>query len=656
MAKQWTGTALAAVALAGVVAPAAGAKPAKSKPKAARPAVTINAVTAPGGTLAPGARATFAATVRNGGRATRAIAVAFLASRDARKGRGDVALGRASSARLRAGRGGTVKLVARLPKAVTPGTWKLLACATAAGRATCVAAKRAVVVRAATSRPTPAAPTPTVPAPTPHNPSTPPTPPNPETPPTPEPATRALQLASGITWGGYEQRDGDQPEEGETVTTEVRLGAGLPGAAGYARSTLDPQPALSGSETVLFDEATDDLSPDDTSIPVELPFAIPFAGVSLTKVDVSTNGWIGTTASARGYVPPGADDYRGQLAALGANVGAIAPFWSDLTLEGPSFGRIVLVRAADDSAVAIRWQAYSLDESDAGQLTFEAVLFRDGRIRFDYPQRQELAVTDSAIGLSAGTLGSVADLDLADAAPLELPTRSILFTPKTVTTGTAAAGTVTVAIPRGSSFAGGSAGCTQRTAPTSLSAGAIDCAVPALTDAGTTLDVAWTVPFQTFFGVPELAASWTADGSEAGGAEEFAPIELRALSDLRIDSESGSPAPNSYAFGVWLDGPAIGGALRHPRVRATLPAGVTIDRAVIGETELTPAQLSELCGTVPAPGAGGEIACALPNGVPANLPMTFFVTAASAGPVTIGISIDADNLGTVSRAIVLGGG
>ncbi len=124
---------------------------------------------------------------------------------------------------------------------------------------------------------------------------------------------------------------------------------------------------------------------DDSSWPLTLPWPFPFFGKSQTSLWVCSNGYIDFRA--------GTASYQNSLAEL-ASSARIAPLWDDLNTTG---GNIHVT--TNSTRVAIRWNAFPYGQSNP--LNFEAVLYRTGRIQFNYgsPVLTNIA---PVIGVSAG--------------------------------------------------------------------------------------------------------------------------------------------------------------------------------------------------------------------------------------------------------------
>ncbi len=128
---------------------------------------------------------------------------------------------------------------------------------------------------------------------------------------------------------------------------------------------------------------------NDQSWSLSLPWAFPFYGTNYTSVHVCSNGFLDFASSATDY--GNTDDLLKQ------NV-RIAPLWEDLVTSGP--GEDIFVTSTS-GYVAIRWQAETYDYFDNGvPVNFEAVLYHDGTIRFNYGAAQ--SGISATIGISKG--------------------------------------------------------------------------------------------------------------------------------------------------------------------------------------------------------------------------------------------------------------
>jgi len=641
--------AVVAVGASGATAAAATAKPGAKKPAAKAP--VVKSVAGPKAAVAPGAKVTVRAQARNARKRAAKVTVTFHLSADKRWDRKDTKLGSATTKRLKPGASGSVRLTAKLP-ALKPGAWTLLACTGADRTPSCVAAKAKLTVKRAGGGPVtpPAQPAPPS--------AVPPRVDAPADPPARVPAGLSLQLDDRVEWGTYETPD-DVLEPGDVVTTTVRLGAGLPGQAGYTVADVAPEPALTGTVRTIF--SFDDLGEDadDVSYGVELPFAVTLGGVQTRRIDVSTNGWLSTTGRAQQYSQGFSQDYRGKAESLGPNVGVVAPFWTDLKLVKAG-QRIDYVEAADGSAVAIRWYAETYDEQVP--VAFEAVLFSDGRIRFDYLSSLPIGDDDPAtplgrhddavaIGLSAGVGGRVAQVDFFDTLSA-LPTASRLYTPNAVSSTPASAGTLTVEVPRGTTFAGADPACQLTRAPTLAAAGLVTCATPLLDRATASLDVRWQLPVESVFAFVgtafEQRAEWVAGPESTSGGSELQPGWFETIVAPALDGVAVIESPTSVTAEVYVGGTSGGGmGLRNARISATVPAGLSLESATVASGEpLDAATLAQVCTGLPVPATGGEVVCQLPSpfAIGDRVTMRFQAADAGAVPESLTFAVSADNL------------
>jgi vibriolysin len=111
---------------------------------------------------------------------------------------------------------------------------------------------------------------------------------------------------------------------------------------------------------------------DDAGSWYPLPFAFSFYGTTYTSVYVSSNGLLRFDASDDGYSNGGT--YLKTKA-------AIAPLWDDL-MTSRRAGDDVFVFQPDPDSVGFRWQAVT--QVGSYDTNLEAILYSDGRIRFNY--------------------------------------------------------------------------------------------------------------------------------------------------------------------------------------------------------------------------------------------------------------------------------
>lgn len=299
--------------------------------------------------------------------------------------------------------------------------------------------------------------------------------------PPPPPPAPAFTMSDGIDWGFVYDAKRETPEPGDPITLGLTAANGIAGQAGYTRAAAPPEGFRSGNTTNL-DFSGSGNSEDDGQVTVQLPFAFPFGGVNEQTISVSTNGWVSFGSPAWDYwddVQP--SDYRGIQAVVGELERGIMPYWADLTVDdaGAGTGTVKQVVAPDNSWVAYQWDLSNLSSGGLPRRTFQLVLFRDGSFRFDYPGENPSGGNKSFVGYSLGT--GTASADVVSAEGETVPSTSLLFTPNALpAAGPTAAGEVTAALPKGSSFVSADAGCSLVTAPGQFNTGLVSCSVPAL--------------------------------------------------------------------------------------------------------------------------------------------------------------------------------
>ncbi len=167
---------------------------------------------------------------------------------------------------------------------------------------------------------------------------------------------------------------------------------------------------------------------DDIAVDVPLPFAFPFFGdFNFDTAFASTNGYIS-------FVDPSGWRYYPAIFPDDYNPFVIAPFWTDMimfdfgdggntTNDVPEFW----VKERNDSVI-LQWTNAKLYFDPTARITFQAVLYKDGDIQFNYLNAETEFV---AIGVNKGlrsmdytTYWSPLD------GPISLTNMSLLFTSK----------------------------------------------------------------------------------------------------------------------------------------------------------------------------------------------------------------------------------
>lgn len=159
--------------------------------------------------------------------------------------------------------------------------------------------------------------------------------------------------------------------------------------AGYT-CALSSLPYIDGVNDVAFPTSDDDV------VQVNLPFSFPFFGVNRTVANVYTNGnlnfgAVGGTAFAS----------QPSLPNSGAPNAAIYPFWDDLIIEGGQV-RTTSGGVAPNRFFVLEWfNVKFFADYESRRVSFEAVLFENGRIVFNYKDISELTEDTRERGASA---------------------------------------------------------------------------------------------------------------------------------------------------------------------------------------------------------------------------------------------------------------
>jgi hypothetical protein len=567
--------------------------------------------------LATNATARLDVTVANrGGRAGKATKTDVLLSTDRRRGK-DIRIARIATKAFASHAKRRLRAGVKLPPGIAPGGYFVLACADATARLRERHERDNCRVGAALKVVAPV--------------SAPPAPPAPPSPAPGAPAL-ALHLADGIDWSRGSVEGGALPKSDTVLTATARIGDGIAGQAGYDQTYVDPHGPVEG-ETTTLDFGT---RKDDGAAPVDLPFAFPFGGIAYDKAFVSTNGAISFGEHlADYYVDTQLTEYRGPGAVLSEFTRALFPYFTDLDTApvGAPAGTVTVTHASDGS-VAMRWQ-----ESDQRQPELrrdvQAVLFADGRIRFDYLGSNEATAdpTDfAAIGLSTGT-GSEA-LDALTLGTRKPPSRSVLYTPHAVEAAPVPEGVVRLLTPRATSFVSADPGCTLVRDATPSANGVVECSTPALSPGESrtvsarymrgAIDKAGGRENQHLIGEWRLGGVRLEDADEAdlAGSTPVDPDTTVQLTPATSTVLAGELQTLHYAV--------TGDRLAAPTVTIHVPAG----------TEIVSTTLQR-CSALPQGTTGGDIVC-LPGDGGALIAGDLVIKAAP-NAQQIAASLDSDN-------------
>ena len=155
--------------------------------------------------------------------------------------------------------------------------------------------------------------------------------------------------------------------------TPVRFGAGGPDLFGYTWIDSDED----GGPAFAFVDISGTGTPvslgDDDSESAPLPFPFPFYGELYDAVDVVSNGFLNFGPQSTAYT-------NEPIPSPGTPDAFLAPFWDDLN---PSDGGSIYYQDMADGRFVVQWDAVPF-YTGPGTNTFQAILYADGRVLFQY--------------------------------------------------------------------------------------------------------------------------------------------------------------------------------------------------------------------------------------------------------------------------------
>ena len=165
-------------------------------------------------------------------------------------------------------------------------------------------------------------------------------------------------------------KDESDPRVGPPVTQ----GFGGPDGFGYRWVDSDEPTGPIFDWTDISPMGTVALTSGDDSNggPFQIGFPFSYYGVEYTQFRVCSNGWLSFTSTSTAY-------NNQALPNTGAPANMIAPFWDDLTLT--STGDVYYHN--DGNRLIVQWNAVP-HYSAGGPYTFQAVLYPDGTIEYNY--------------------------------------------------------------------------------------------------------------------------------------------------------------------------------------------------------------------------------------------------------------------------------
>jgi len=141
---------------------------------------------------------------------------------------------------------------------------------------------------------------------------------------------------------------------------------------------------------------------EDDWAEINLPFTFPFGGEDYKQVIVSANGILSFDGPPNSGDPFSGDPSRGEwengensfIPGGGALMNRMqyfaAPFWDDLTTSSPEGAGVYAARLTNPNRFVVEWNGVGIMKEPkylgptGAQLTFQAVLYENGEIRFNY--------------------------------------------------------------------------------------------------------------------------------------------------------------------------------------------------------------------------------------------------------------------------------
>jgi len=181
---------------------------------------------------------------------------------------------------------------------------------------------------------------------------------------------------------------GDENPENDTATSRARTTPmSDPDGYGYLyETTQEPDTIRFSWLAPVSPDTIDDWEPDpDNGLSErELPFPFPFYRDTLDDILVSTDGYLQTTEELSGLNRP---------FPFARMLNVIAPFWDDLNLRSAG----AVTQSHHGNVASFTWQEVPRYEAPEDRLTFQVLLYRDGRVRYNYLSLDGIR-TSSSIG------------------------------------------------------------------------------------------------------------------------------------------------------------------------------------------------------------------------------------------------------------------
>lgn len=485
-----------------------------------------------------------------------------------------------------------------------------------------------------------------------------------------------LQIDDGLDWGPVQDPSGNEPAAGADIVTTLNMGAGGIGHAGYKRTPVAPQGLVPGAPTTIDFAGDLDDGAVAVNLPFSMPFfGTEYDSISVsTNGWVGFGGpaidYMGDTQFSdfrgfnyvlghfdRGLMPYWSDL---DLNDGGSGVGTVSTVsgahsfaiqWSagEFSADEPPH-RVFQVVLFDDGRIRYDYVSATAPDDDpnpgfiglsdgsgpgglntvgrsgytyltAGVTLPQASIPVSSTNGFKMPGDVVVSYETTATctgktptaftGCTGGT-GTFPVDDVVHQAVPE-PAKSVLYTPYVAPAPGAPAGTVTLSLPRGSTFVGSTLTCPTVVAPTVTKEGLARCTVPHIPSGSSVSEtITWKVPPNIGNGqnVPpdvELAATYAPKSAPRSIDFEEALFASGGLQDTTSapDLVYTGPSPAHVADALTFTSNAHPESnLSHPVVEIVIPAGMKLDSTSF-----------LACGPKPSGFVGGSVFCVLPHGL-----------------------------------------
>ena len=186
-------------------------------------------------------------------------------------------------------------------------------------------------------------------------------------------------------------------KKGDPDTRPGVLGTGGPDMFGYTWRDSDQPggPAFSWVDlTAIGTPVTFSSNDDGNSGLIPLGFPFPFYGQNFSSVAANTNGWLSFTNSSTGFYT----NY--QLPSSSAPENLLALFWDDLYWRNPPANALYY---SDGNRFIFEFQNWDQLSPSGESYNMEVILYRNGRIVYQYLSMTTNDILSATIGIQNGT-------------------------------------------------------------------------------------------------------------------------------------------------------------------------------------------------------------------------------------------------------------